>query len=212
MPNPQKSEDEREKRVAYGCSWELRADDPDALPKIVGHVAVFNERTDVGWFKEQIKPGAFRSAITRDDVRATFNHNENYVIGRNTAGTLTLKETERGLYMEAEPPDTQWARDLVASIKRGDISQGSFAFSVIKQSWEENDGEPDLRTIEDVKLYDVAVVTYPAYEGTRVDLRSFDAWKEEKRQKSPEQPVGRMHTYAVKFLRAIRKHKEAHHA
>src|SRR5262245_46107276 len=101
----------------------------DDSPKINGHAAVFGVEADIaGLFWERIEPGAFTKAIGRDDVRALWNHNPDYVLGRNTSGTLRLSEDEKGLAVEIDPPDTQWARDLAISIRRGDVSQMSFGF------------------------------------------------------------------------------------
>ena len=158
-----------------------RAENED--PKIEGYAAVFNKLSDnLGFFREKIKPGAFKTALKTSDVRALFNHDANIVLGRQSAGTLELKEDKKGLFMSATPPDTQAARDLMVSIERGDITQQSFAFSVKEDSWKEGDsetGEPEIRTIIEVKeIFDVSPVVYPAYPDTDVALRSkehFDA-------------------------------------
>lgn len=153
----------------------------DGKKLIRGHAAVFNSETDLGWFRERIAPGAFSESIGKDDVRALFNHDENFILGRNTAGTLTMREDERGLYVEIDPPDTQVGRDLVTSIERGDISQMSFGFQTIKDSWEtEENAAKDLRTLEKVKLWDVSPVTFPAYQETDVAVRSHECWSHSK--------------------------------
>ena len=154
-----------------------------------GHAAGFNCETDLGWFRERIAPGAFTESIGKDDVRALFNHDENFILGRNTAGTLTMREDERGLYVEIDPPDTQVARDLVTSIERGDISQMSFGFQTIKDSWEtEENAAKDLRTLEKVKLWDVSPVTFPAYQETDVAVRSHDCWSQSKAESLKYKP------------------------
>ena len=152
-------------------------DDKDKRQKMSGHAAIFGEEADIGgWFREVIAPGAFSESIQKDDVRALFNHDPNYVLGRNRAGTLKLKEDDKGLAIEIDPPDTTTARDLAISMERGDINQMSFAFQVLADEWVYGeDKELDLRTITKVKLYDVSPVTYPAYEGTDIGLRSRDA-------------------------------------
>lgn len=158
---------------------EMRAD-ADQPSRLVGYAALFSTPTEIaGAFREQIAPGAFADAVTRDDVRALFNHDANFVLGRNTAGTLTLSEDSRGLRYEIDPPDTQWARDLMVSVQRGDISQSSFAFEVIEEAWDypTRDAALPTRTILRAKLYDVSPVTYPAYESTTVSARSLEAAK-----------------------------------
>ncbi len=161
----------------------------DGKKLIRGHAAVFNTETDLGWFRERIAPGAFSESIGKDDVRALFNHDENFILGRNKAGTLTMREDEQGLYVEIDPPDTQVARDLVTSIERGDISQMSFGFQTIKDSWEtEENAAKDLRTLEKVKLWDVSPVTFPAYQETDVAVRSHDCWSQSKAESLKYKP------------------------
>lgn len=149
---------------------ELRADESG---DIEGYAAVFNELSvDLGGFREYIRPGAFSEAIREDDVRALWNHDSNYVLGRNKAGTLELSEDERGLKIKVTPPDAQWARDLRESIRRGDVDQMSFAFQTVEDRWERDSGE-NRRELIEVRLYDVSPVTYPAYEGTSVSARAL---------------------------------------
>ena len=146
--------------------------------KIVGHAAVFDTLTTLyAGVQEKVAKGAFLDSIQRDDIRALFNHDPNFVLGRNMAKTLNLKEDSQGLYFEITLPDTQAARDLVTSIKRGDISQNSFAFRVMPggQDWTESpDGSMKIRTLTKVKLFDVSPVTYPAYPTTDLGLRSIE--------------------------------------
>lgn len=175
MPNPLPKDFERRH-----YSVELRAED-DA-PVLVGHAAVFNSLSEEMWgFRERIEKGAFRKTIQEADVRALFNHDPNFVLGRTKAKTLELSEDETGLLTRITPPDTQWATDLVKSIKRGDIDQMSFGFKVIKDEWEEDfDTEPPMftRTLKEVRLYDVSPVTFPAYSDTDVSVRAIDKVKE----------------------------------
>lgn len=161
---------------------ELRSDDTEKR-KMVGHAAIFNTETDIGgFFREKVAPGAFSDSIKADDIRALFNHNPNYVLGRSNGKTKTLmlSEDDRGLAIEIDPPDTQFAKDLTISMERGDIDQMSFGFRVIKESWESRDDGTDVRTLEKVKLYDISPVTYPAYEDTEIAVRSHDEWKAQK--------------------------------
>jgi hypothetical protein len=138
--------------------------------KIKGHAAVFNSIADLGWFKEMVQPGAFKDSIIVDDIRALFNHDANYVLGRNKPGTLILAEDERGLAVDIEPPGTQWANDLITSMERGDVSQMSFGFETIDASWDVIDTE-EVRVLKRVKLWDVSVVTFPAYDQTDAQVR-----------------------------------------
>ena len=161
-------------------------DDGDGGEKrkdLVGYSAVFNKefKTEFySWtFIEKIASGAFANALTKSDTRALFNHDANFVLGRNTSGTLRMSEDKRGLAIEVDLPDTQLVRDLVsAPMKRGDITQMSFAFTVTVQEWRFFDDKPDERDIKEVKLFDVSPVTFPALEGTDVALASRSASKE----------------------------------
>ncbi len=142
-------------------------------PKIVGHAAVFNKPSlPLFGFREQIMPGAFTKTILEDDIRALWNHNPDYVLGRNKAGTLRLTEDEFGLRIEIDPPKTSFATDLIESIRRGDVDQMSFGFITRDEKFTETNGEL-IRTLLDVQLFDVSPVTFPAYPQTDVAVRSM---------------------------------------
>jgi len=156
-----------------GLRIQTRAEPAGEMPRIVGHAAVFDQEADImGFFSERIASGAFTRAIAEDDVRALWNHDPNYPLGRNRAGTLILREDATGLLTETLPPETSYARDLIASIGRGDVSQMSFAFRVKREEWAERERDW-LRTILEVELFDVSPVTYPAYPTTDVGLRAM---------------------------------------
>jgi len=146
-------------------------------PKIVGYASVFDSWSEeLGGafpFREKVLPGAFVESIVHDDIRALFNHDPNFVLGRNKSGTLELAEDQKGLLVKITPPDTQWARDLLVSIKRGDVSQMSFGFIVKDDAWGTEDGM-DVRELKKVSLFDVSPVTFPAYTQTDVGIRSAD--------------------------------------
>ena len=130
---------------------------------VTGHAAVFGQLSeDLGGFKEKINVGAF-DGVLKNDVRAFFNHDPNFLLARTTSGTLKLAVDKMGLSYSFEVPDTTAGRDLVISMERGDITQSSFAFMVEKDSWSEQDGQ-EIRTIEKVgRLFDVSHVSIPAY-------------------------------------------------
>lgn len=138
--------------------------------KIIGHAAIFNKWSeDLGGFKERIQPGAFLSALESSDVRALWNHDPNIVLGRTKSGTLTLEEDSKGLKVEIVPPS--WASGYMETIKRGDVSEMSFAFVVAEggDEWEEN-----KRTIKEFRqILDVCPCTYPAYPQTDLKIRSL---------------------------------------
>lgn len=140
---------------------------------MVGHAAVFEQKSlPMFGFQEQVMSGAFKKTIQESDIRALWNHNPDHVLGRNKAGTLELDEDKRGLAVKITPPDTQWANDLCESIRRKDVSQMSFSFRTIKDSWHMEDGMP-TRNLEEVRLYDVSPVTYPAYPTTDISVRAM---------------------------------------
>lgn len=154
---------------------ELRAADGES--RLVGYAAVFNQRTEIaGSWVEEIAPGAFRDAIAHGaDVLALFNHDQDHVLGRTTAGTLTLREDETGLFYEITPPDTQLARDLVENVRKRNITGSSIGFAVRAEEWMRpaTPAELPLRRITEVEwLRDVGPVTFPAYEQTTADAEA----------------------------------------
>ncbi|MFA5376878.1 MAG: HK97 family phage prohead protease [Dehalococcoidia bacterium] len=150
---------------------ELRIEDGEK-PKIRGYASVFNQESeDLGGFREIVRPGAFKKTIQESDIRALFNHDANYVLGRKKTGTLVLEEDERGLKIVIDPPETTWAKDLLTSIRRGDIDQMSFGFKTVKDEWEKRDSQT-FRYLVEAKLFDISPVTFPAYPQTSVAVRS----------------------------------------
>ncbi len=146
---------------------EVREADGDEMI-LEGYASVFNSETDLGAFREVIKPGAF-DGVMDNDVRALINHDPNLVLGRTTNGTLELSVDERGLKYKVKLGNQTFARDFYESVKRGDISQSSFAFTIDEQSWNE---ERTVRSIDKVRtLLDVSPVTYPAYSAATVQAR-----------------------------------------
>lgn len=193
----------RELRLLTGLKVEKREDGEDYIPTITGYAAVFDSETVIGggeWgFREKIAKGAFSEAIKTSDVRALFNHEEEYVLGRTKSGTLRLMEDERGLKVEIDPPDTQDARDLIKKMQRGDIDQMSFAFTMEGgvQTWDET-GDMPLRTIEKIgALWDVSVVTFPAYPDTEAAARSLAAVRKERQRQNFNNAAARLRRKAM---------------
>ena len=153
----------------YFAATELRVTEDAESNGITGYAAVFDSWSeDLGFFKEKIAPGAFNQTIKNGDVRALINHDPNLIIGRTKNSTLRLWEDERGLGFEVDLPNTSYANDLRESIKRKDITQNSFGFQTIKDEWSD-DGKK--RTLQEVKLFDISPVTFPAYKQTNVKMR-----------------------------------------
>ncbi len=167
----------REVRAVAVTGAEVRADDADDTAlRFTGHAAVFNERTWIGpkrWgFWEDIDPGFFRDVLS-DDAAFLVNHDPNIVLARN-GQTMTLATDKRGLVpdatWDATDPDAQkWA----GRVRRGDVTQMSFAFTVAEEKWAETDTGEEVRTLLTAdRLFDVSLVTYPAYAGTDGAMRS----------------------------------------
>lgn len=155
---------------------------------ITGVAAVFDSLSlDLGGWKEKIAPGAFSRVLKTPglDVMCLFNHNANKVLGRTTAGTLKLWESDEGLEFECKLGNTSWSQDVREAIKRGDITQCSFGFVVGEQEWTKESGE-EIRIVREVsQLLDVSPVTYPAYQETSCDARAYfpDGMPKEVRQR-----------------------------
>jgi uncharacterized protein len=152
-------------------SEEVRLNYDSGSAKMVGYAAVFNQEARIfGDFWEVVRPGAFTKSIINDDVAALINHQPHLILGRKSAGTLTLREDNHGLIYEIDSPPTSYAKDLTVSIKRRDIMQSSFGFAIIKRELK-HERNRTLQILNEVQLNDVSPVTFPAYSGTEVHVR-----------------------------------------
>jgi len=156
--------------IAYS-NLELRADGDGKT--LVGYAAVFDSPSEPLPWTEFVRRGAFSKTINdRADVRLLIDH-EGVPLARTKSGTLKLAEDDTGLRIEAALDDTNPdAAKLLSAMRRGDINQMSFAFETIKDAWSDDRRTRELR---EVRLYDVSVVTFPAYEQTMVALRNATA-------------------------------------
>lgn len=171
-------------RRALTTPLEVRA--AEGVRTITGYAAVFNSTADIGgYFREQIAPGAFSETLKSADVRALIDHDTGRVIGRSAAGTLRLKEDDKGLAVEIDLPDTTDGRDLAVQLERGDISGMSFGFIVRHDEWDET-SDPPTRTIHAVDLREVSAVAFPAYDDTALALRSLDEARKEREHRDEE--------------------------
>lgn len=173
---------ETETRTFEIEALELRQGDGQQ-PLIAGYAVVFDSWSEVMTdsrgrpFRERFAPGAFDRALgANPDVRALWNHNDDFPLGRVRNGTLRISQDLRGVRFDLTPPDTTWGRDAIESIRRGDVSGVSFAFSAKRDggdTWEKpgSDGVAQ-RTVLDASLYEVSPVTFPAYPATSVGVRS----------------------------------------
>lgn len=148
----------------------------DSIGTMFGYAAVFNEITSIdtweGKFDERIAPGAFAQTLKErgDKIKVLFNHGFDPSIGEKPLGKLSvLREDDHGLYMEAKLADTSYNRDLLPLLKSGALDGQSFRFSVIA---EDHDKKRNLRTLTEIRLYEVGPVTWPAYEKTDAAARA----------------------------------------
>ena len=137
--------------------------------KLRGHALVFNSLSEnLGFFREMIAPEAVDRTFSENiDVRALVDHDPAKILGRLTAHTLTMAKDKRGLSVEIDPPDTSYSRDVIESVRRGDITGMSFAFRGLKDQWDETT-DPPTRTVLDMRVHEVSIVTFPAYPATDV--------------------------------------------
>ncbi|MFI7677875.1 HK97 family phage prohead protease [Actinophytocola sp. NPDC049390] len=145
--------------------------------KVEGHAAVFGQIATVPGHYEALERGAFTDVLKNPDtdVRALVNHDANLLLARQSAGTLRISQDSEGLPFDLDLPNTSYANDLRELLERGDINGASFAFLPGKDRWDRAPDGRQLRTHTSVsQLLDVSVVTFPAYEGAGVSLRSYD--------------------------------------
>lgn len=154
-----------------------KADDGKPSRTITGYASKFETWSEpiYGWFKEQIARGAF-DKTDMSDVVMVFNHDISGILARTTSGTLKLSVDKVGLRFEFEAPETTLGNDMLELVGRGDISKCSFKFVVETDEWryadKENGLEYDERTVKAIaRLYDVSLVTYPAYKDTEASVR-----------------------------------------
>lgn len=162
--------------------------------RIEGYFAVFNSIYNI-WdgASESVAPGAFSETLG-GDIRALIDHETMYVLGRNQAGTLELREDSHGLWGSILiNPNDQDAMNLYSRVQRGDVNQCSFGFDILEEETEFLEDGSIHWTIKKVKLYEVSVCTFPAYAETSVQARKdeytelikrrADAWRAEMRDR-----------------------------
>jgi HK97 family phage prohead protease len=129
---------------------------------------------NLGGFVETVARGAVDKSLADGlDVLARYNHEDNMLLGRTSSGTVSLSSDEVGLAYTVDLPDTTVGRDLAVLAERGDVYQSSFAFYTVSDSWGQTEQGFPLRTLEQVRLVDVAPVNTPAYLDTSSGLRSL---------------------------------------
>ena len=179
---------------------------------IEGYAALYSSRSvNLGGFTEEITPGAFDGVIEKSVTLALIDHNQSRgILAKNSKGkgSLTLEADEKGLHFRFSAPETELGNELIEYLKRGDITQCSFAFSVADEHWEKTDADEYVRHIDKIdRLYDVSAVFNPAYPETSIAMRSLEAFKaseieqraeEETKTEEREEPVVETETPEVK--------------
>lgn len=152
---------------------------------VTGYAAKFDKWSEpiCGWFIEQVRGGAFDDCDTTDTIMC-FNHNVDDILARTASKTLTLSVDDTGLRFSFDAPNTTVGNNMVELLRRGDISKCSFRFIVGQDEWLYADDKKglkyDQRTIVKVsRLFDVALVVYPAYKDTEASVRHLEERKAE---------------------------------
>jgi hypothetical protein len=164
-------------------AWaECRAEASDNGKRIRGYAIRFDALSqDLGGFKEFIAPEAVDRTLSEGlDVRALVDHDTGKVIGRTRSGTLSLRKDPKGLRIEIEPDEEiSYAKDIMRAVARGDVSGMSFGFRTLEDEWN-YEGKIPIRTVTDMRISEVSIVTFPAYQQTDVQVaqRSLARFRE----------------------------------
>lgn len=186
-------EKERQTR-SIPIDYEMRSEDGD--PVIEGYFAVYNSVYEIApGMSESIAPGAFQNSLS-GDIRMLINHDTAMVVGRTTAHTLELRDDSHGLWAKAavNPKDSA-AMDAHARVERGDVSQASIGFEIIKEDTEIREDGSIHWTIREAVLHEVSICTFPAYEETNIAARAAqrDDIQKRERQAWQEKMKERLH-------------------
>lgn len=184
----------REDRQLRAALTEFQTRQDGEAPHLSGYFAVFDIVYDIGFgMSESIAPGAFAKTLS-GDIRALTNHDTTLVLGRTGAGTMTLREDNRGLWADVEiNPNDSDAMNTYARVQRGDVSQCSIGFRILSEETDFREDGSVHWTIKEVELFEVSVCTFPAYQETNVTARArerdeirrrkIDAWKERMKER-----------------------------
>jgi HK97 family phage prohead protease len=169
------SEQVETRRITFN-QFELRAGASGNGMTFSGYAAVFNSDSEPLPFIERIMPGAFAKSLkSRNNIRMYMNHDSSMLLGTTKSKTVRLVEDSKGLYVDADLPDTSVGRDLSVLMQRGDVDSMSFGFTV-PQGGDRWSDDGSRRELKQIRLYEVSVVTgFPAYAATSAQVRSFDA-------------------------------------
>lgn len=177
----------------YITADEVRFEDGDT-PRITGYAAVFNSMSeDLGGFREIIVPGAFTRALDGSNVPLLVEH-EGLPLADVRTGSLKLSQDERGLAIGADldPSDPDVQR-VLPKLRRGTLRSMSFGFTIARggDRWDRKEDGVTRSIVQVKRLFDVSIVTTPAYPDTSVALRSLESWNEEQKTDIPAAPIQR---------------------
>ena len=174
----------RQKNIRdFKTKFKITRDEQTPDERVVeGYFALYESETEL-WegSYEIITKGAFDNTLNKD-VRALWNHNTQYVLGRSKNGSLQLKADDKGLFGTIKLPNTQYANDLYELVSRGDIDQASFGFNIIDEDLEELASGGYRWRINEIDLHEISVVTFPAYEKTTDQARAQQVEQLEQRK------------------------------
>lgn len=187
-----------DKRQLVRAMTQIRSSEQDGKRYLEGYVTEFDVETTLAegqpyaW-REVIRRGAFASSLAADgSIKLLHSHDTGRVIasrkmrGGKASGTLELMEDERGLKFRAEIPDTTEGRDLIVQVERGDLDGMSFGFETVRETWDDNQRKSEIL---EVRLFEVSVVAFPAYNKADFDLVLRSAGASDKPRQHTPDPV-----------------------
>jgi HK97 family phage prohead protease len=174
----------------------------DGKKIIGGYAAKFEVLSeDLGGFREKIRRGAFSKSLGERGVLAFWNHNSDIVLGNTLNNTMKVWEDEIGLRFELEMPDTNSGEDAYKTIDRGDAKGVSFGFRTEIDEWDESNRNDIIRTLIEVKLYEVSPTSMPAYPQTNVSARSLEEHQKEVDMRTEQiQRAGKLRISKIRMM------------
>lgn len=197
--------DDKNKKEIRNTSYQVTGDDEKRT--VEGYALLFGVRSDGLSFEEEIQRGSLDGVLAKSDVFALLNHDRGRGIlarSKKGSGSLTLSVDEKGLKFRFEAPKTSLGDELLENIRRGEVDESSFAFSVSKDKWEKKSDGGWKRTIEQIEeLYDVSPVYNAAYSQTSVYMRGKEQAEEELRQQEERENTRKLSDYYEKLDKSL---------
>lgn len=197
--------DDKNRKEIRNTSYQVTGDDEKRT--VEGYALLFGVRSDGLSFEEEIQRGSLDGVLAKSDVFALLNHDRGRGIlarSKKGSGSLTLTVDEKGLKYRFEAPKTALGDELLENIRRGEVDESSFAFSVSKDKWEKKSDGGWKRTIEQIEeLYDVSPVYNAAYSQTSVYMRGKEQAEEELRQQEERENTRKLSEYYEKLDKSL---------